>query len=368
MCTGCWDYREINKLSVVLGMAIDKTEDGKYSITVEIVDAEADSGKESSTKSRLFVVTGETVFDTLRNAIKINSPKLYFGHLEIVIIGREVDNESIIQLLDLLVRDVEPRLNIDLLISRENTAKEILTSKSVSSEINSFDISDMLENQKDLGKTIPVQVYQYINSLYCEGICPVIPSIYLVETGGVITSEISGVAMLKKAKLIGFLEEEDTRYFCFIRNKVKGGLLNFKSSPEKDKPDTSLEIFSNKTKIKPVYSGGKISMDIEIKTEAAIGERSVSEEFDPKEDLLKIKSTAEKSLEQYITNVIKKVQKEFGEDIFGFGMAVNNELPEVWKKVEGEWDTIFKNIDVNIKATIEIRNKGMMKKPILSEE
>ena len=123
-------------------------------------------------------------------------------------------------------------------------------------------------------------------------------------------------------------------------------------------------ILNSKTKIKPFYSNGRISMKIDIRTEVVIGERSVEEEDVKEEGREFLNKDAEKSLEENIKKVIEKVQKDFGTDIFGFGRILKMEMPVLWKSVAKDWNMVFKNMDVDVKSTIEIKNSGFILKPI----
>ncbi|WP_446692492.1 Ger(x)C family spore germination protein, partial [Ruminiclostridium cellobioparum] len=131
---GCWDYREINQMSIVSGAAVDKTPDGKYKLSIEIIDLKS-GGKEAHVHSKKLECYGESLFDAIRNSIKISSQMLYWGHTEIIIISKDVAKEGILPIIDLFSRDAEPRLSIDILISNEDTAEKILDSQSISTEI-----------------------------------------------------------------------------------------------------------------------------------------------------------------------------------------------------------------------------------------
>ncbi len=365
--TGCWNYREINKLSIVSGLAIDKSRTGGYDITFEIVDLQTGT-KNASIKSKLLEAEGKTVFDAIRNALKFISPKLYFGHTEIAIISEEVAKEGVTGIVDFLSRDIEPRLTIDLLVSREKTAKELLYSQSISTEVRSFEINEMLNTQKDLGKAPKVQLYQFMNDLPCQGNVPYLSVIYLEENAGITTSEISGLAIFKGDRFLGFLDDEQCKYFLFIMNKIKGGLLVFKNLPNVSNANVSMEIVESRTKIKPEYVDGKIIIRVQVKTILSIAEQGIEINLMDTKNREMLKKYADEYLNENIGNVIKKVQKEYGVDVFGFGRTVHREMPSVWKKVQNDWNNIFVDLDVQVSASAEIINSGLLSKPIKVEE
>ena len=38
LCTACWDYREVDKMTIVAGIAVDRAYDGELLLTFEAVD------------------------------------------------------------------------------------------------------------------------------------------------------------------------------------------------------------------------------------------------------------------------------------------------------------------------------------------
>lgn len=362
--TGCWNYREINRLSIVSGVAVDKNESGKYVLTFEVVDLH-EGGKDTRIKSKLLESEGDTIFDAVRNSLKYIAPRLYFGHTEIVVISRDITKEGILDILDFLSRDSEPRLTIDLVVSKMKTAREILDGQSITTEIRSFEINDMLTAQKYLSKTAKVQVYQFINELSGDGVSPILPAIIQTETGGLKTSQLSGTGIFKKDILIGFIDEDETRYLNFIKDKIKGGLLVLnKLSNNSKNMYISLEISENKTKTTPEYSNGKVSINLETETKVVLGEMGTEKNYIDQSGRLTLKKVTEDYLKTNIQNLIKKVQKDFAVDIFGFGSVVNSDMPALWQEIGHNWSDIFVDLEVNVDTKIDIMESGLLSNPI----
>lgn len=361
--SGCWNYVEIDKLAIVAGMAVDKNPSGQYLLTIEIIDL-LEGDKEYKVNAKTLEANGETLFDAIRNAIKISGNKLYWGHTEVVVISQEVAEEGIVDIVDWLDRDAEPRLNVDLLVSKGKTARELYNSQIITSEVHSYEVNSMLDSQKSLSKASRIQVYQFINALAGDGISPVLPVVRLTKNGNNQAVEMSGTAVFKGDKLIGFLEDNETKYFMFIRNKISGGLQVVNEASEKDHANIALEILGNKTKVKPVYSNGRLTMEVEFKTRVALAENSTRENYTKENDIRMLEKTAEDLVEENTKNVIKRVQEEYDVDIFGFGSIVKEEMPSLWKKIHSDWDTMFKHLDVKVKSTVEIENSALLSKPV----
>jgi len=362
--TGCWNYREINQMSIVAGAAVDKTQDGKYKLTVEIIDLKS-GGKEANIHSKKLESYGESFFDAVRNTIKFNSQKLYWGHVETIVVSKEVAKEGILQILDFLDRDAEPRSSIDILISKEDTAAQILDSQSIATEIRSFEINKMLDVEKSLSKSPKTEVYQFINALGADGVSPVLPVIGLKKNWGQATSQLSGTAVFKGDKLAYMFNEEDTKYYLFIVDEVHGGLLLLKEGQNDGLSGITLEIEKSKTEVKPVYSKGKLSFDMTIKVKTNLGEVDNDEKYHNKLDTDKMQKEAGEMLKKEVERVIKAVQYEYDIDIFGFGKSVREDIPDLWKKIGPEWADIFKNVPVKVDVGVKINHSGLLSKPIM---
>lgn len=363
--TGCWNYREINNLSIVAGAAVDKTEEGNYKVTTEVVDLH-EGGNNARTRSKKLVSYGETLFDAVRNTIKVTAGKLYWGHVEIVIFSQEVAKEGIIELVDFLVRDSEPRQTVDILVSREKTAGEIMDLESSTSEIRSHELNEMLDTERNLSKIAKTQVYEFINTLSDEGISSVMPVVGATVIEGKKALELSGTAVFKKDKLVYMLNGEETKPFLFVMDKIRGGLLIINDTTVKNKNSKlTLEIIKSNTKVKPVFSKGKLAMNINIETKAALGQEGESERrYNDKINTM-LQKDANETLKKNIENLIANVKKNTDSDIFGFGRTVKQDKPELWKKIGGDWDNIFKNLDINLDVNVDIQNSGLMSTPII---
>lgn len=174
--TGCWNYREIEQLYVVSGFAVDKSPNGKYLIAAETVDIKT-GDKESKLAPKIFSAEGETILDAARNIIKISGQRLYWSHAKIVIISQEAAKEGILQVLDLINRDTEPRLELNLMVSKEKTARELFLAKNTATKIQGFEMDKMIKAQKSLSKAPKAEVYQLINLLSSESGAAILPAV-----------------------------------------------------------------------------------------------------------------------------------------------------------------------------------------------
>jgi spore germination protein KC len=363
--SGCWNYKEIDNLAIVAGVAIDKGENGNdYKLTAEIIDIRPIGREASQIASKRIEAYGKTIFDAIRNAIKISAKKLFWSDAKVFVISQSVAKEGILPILDFIYRDSEPRLQLHILISKEKTANELLTQQSITTDIRSFEMEEMVLSDKYLSKSPQIEVDQITNALAGESASFTLPAVGVVINDGYRTSELSGMALFKKDKFIGFMDEDNTKYFLFIKNQIEGGLLLEKVSPEGSKPDVTFEVFKNKTRVRPVYSKGEISMSIDVSAEVTVDELDTLQDYTTEKGRNVLIKKAEQSLRTQLADVIKKVQRDYNTDIFGFGNIIYQEMPSLWKSIKPKWDKIFSDLDVNINTSINIRNSALAKNPI----
>ena len=134
--TSCWDYREIDKLAVVAGVAVDKGTTGQYEVTAEIV--QISGGKDTKTMSNTITMEGRTMFDAVRNGISLSGKKLYWSHTKVIILSKEIASEGVMKVIDWFNRDAETRPDFHVLISEGASAKEIFSGQGATEEIKSF--------------------------------------------------------------------------------------------------------------------------------------------------------------------------------------------------------------------------------------
>jgi len=361
LLSGCWNYREINQVTIVAGMAVDKLPDGRFLLTFEWVDPAG--GKEGKTEPKIMHSEGYTVFDAIRNAIKTTGKKLYFSHTKLVIISQDIAKNSISPVTDWVIRDAEPRLELYIAISKEKTASEILdSSEEQSKSIRSYEISNILRTQSSVAKSTNIPSYRLINALSSEGISATMPVIGTIKTDEKKVLDISGCAILKGDKYVGLLNEDETKYLLFIRNRIRNPLLiemvNSKT------PNITLEVFNSKTRITPNYADEKLSMNIKINTEAAVSEIYNGIDYADENNRAILIKQSEEHLESDLVNLIKKVQNEYGTDIFGFATLTKANIPSVWRSIGSNWEQVFKKLEISIDSDIKIRNEGDQGKPI----
>jgi len=358
--TGCWNYREIDKLSIVAGVAIDKGINNQYQMTVELIQISA--GKDTKMTSKTITMEGKTMFDVARNIISLSGKRLYWSHAKVIILSKEIASEGVSKTIDWYTRDSETREDTYILISEGASAKELFEGQETTEDIKSFTLEEMVKNQESLNKAPVTDILKFDIESKPKGMSTIIPAAHLKKVDGKMIPQIMGSAIIKNNKLVGFLNGEETRDLNFIRNEVKGGIL-VEGMQENDVPTlVSLEIFKSKTNVTPVEDGEDLEIYLNIDTTVAIDEMQGTENIFDDEGRKKLEQSAENTLKERIESLIKKVQSDYDADIFGFGAKFREDKAQVWNSVGDDWEEAFKDLKVNVNTRVHIKNSAVLSK------
>ncbi|MDQ0195184.1 Ger(x)C family spore germination protein [Paenibacillus wynnii] len=364
--SGCWNYTEVEEISIVAGVAIDKEQSsGKILLTAETIDTSGGGGGgDNQASSTISSLAGDTMFDIVRSMITMTGNKLFWSHAKIIIISEEVAKEGVLRVIDWYSRDTETRSDVHMFITKEKRARDILNLNKTKNTILSFELDEMMQHEKYVSTAPVSDIWDFFDKLESPGQHSIAPLVYINERDNRKTERISGCAIFEKDKMVGTLIGEETKYMLFVNNKIKGGILPV--NDKKGKPAYSLEIFSNKTKIKPVWVNGKLKIQISTETKTGLDEVMTPNGFPDFEKKKEIEELAEQQMQNNMLAVIHKVQKKYKSDIFGFGANVHMNMPKKWNNMEKDWDKIFPELQVVVEPKVIIETSAKTTRSIKS--
>lgn len=359
--TGCWNYRGLNEMTIVTGMAIDKNpENGKYLLTFEFVDLSSPV-KEKGYKGRLVQSEGETLFEAVRDAKRKLANKLYFGHNQIVVLSKEVaSSESIVSTVDWLLRDGECRETLYVAISQGETAHEVFEVEGIDQKLISYKLQRVISGDENAtGSTLPVELYELYDISESPGRELALPAIHRTKSGGELVTEINGLAVFNKEELVGFLSPTESKYYLFAVDRFEKGLLTF-HDPESGEARGTLEVSKSRTKYEIKEDGDKVKLVVKPMLTVYLDELMETNLKLDEAKLDEIKAAAAEELEENISDVIRKIQTEFGSDILGYGNLIYKRDTPLWTKLEDGWEERFPTLEVEVEVSINISNSALL--------
>ena len=240
--TGCYDYQELNNRAVIAGIAIDYKEE-EFFVDLEILNNKKGNGQEEESDKTYYVEGyGSTLTEAFQNCHLKLSKEPYYSHLKVLIIGEEVAQEKILDVLDYMIRDPSIR-NIFLpVVAKGVDAKEILESVTTENPVVSTSIQSMIENNT---ANDSVSVIKDFESFLDTIIDPYQDAYINTITKNEDTLKINGVAAFKGNDLQTILNLEETIAFNTLNNDSTNYYVSM-TCPNDEEKNITINLYQNK--------------------------------------------------------------------------------------------------------------------------
>lgn len=381
--TGCWNSRELNELAIVSGIGIDKL-DGKegYRVTFQIINpsSSAPTAGAASSQPPIVVIstTDRTIFGALRKASRRATRQLFFAHTQLLIIGESLARSGVTNLFDIFDRSHELRLNSAVLISKDTDAASVLKLLTTVDNLPSMGIVRKMQNTSSVwGENRRIIVFDVINDITgasdftMNGIKVVGNAEEGKKKSSVEQSEplagslMSGLAVIKKGKLISWLDSSESIGTQWLLDKIQETNINV-ASPSGEE-DISVNVIYSKTAAKIEVRDGKPVFHIHIREEGVINETGGYVDLSNPEEIQKLELELEEQTGKDIKLAMKAAQG-MKADIFNFGNELQRTQPKIWAAVKNDWSSVFAEGELDLQVDAYIRGTGMRLKPYIPAE
>ena len=375
--SGCWDKVEIDRNAFVSTIGIDVGKDIKNKKALEEIKPDEPFGERDLERlnvtfafpdiskytsqnpqissDKYIKAPAYSMEDALSNAVIKSSRALNLGHAEVVLISQDMMQypQNVKEVVDYLSRS--PRINRTMyVLMTEGDVEEFFKFKIEMENTLSAYITGLMESSKRNASILPVTLNEFLILLSDNGNA-IIPAIRIDKEANEML--IDGIAIIKDYKVIGTLSPQDTTAVQMLRGKLISG----KKVIYKDEIPLDFEIDGLKRQIKFSEDNGKLVFNINIDIEGKIKQYRIDKEIFSNETLDKLEMYFSRSLSEEGEKVARRIQREYGVDIFGFREYITKYMPDTWKKLEGDWEKGFKDAVINVNANAEIRRIGTRK-------
>ncbi|WP_276620986.1 Ger(x)C family spore germination protein [Syntrophomonas wolfei] len=358
-CSACWDIRELNNSAVCTGAGVELSREGKFIFSGQMVkpSAPSESGTQTST-AVVLSASGSGVADAARRFMLSLSRFPEWSSISTFVIGEELAREDLALLVDFLLRNRNPRPTVNLVLSRGCTPEEVLSLPMPLSPYSGKGLETILDLQeKQLGIYVPTNVHEFIHKLTTAGIEPVVPQVSIEEK----KLFISGTAVFKGRRIVGSLNETESRGYRWMNARsFNGGIIDL-GSPQNPSELVSLEVKQFTGKTTPKLEQDQLKMKITIRAELVFYEKSNSGELLTLSWKEEMERLAAQKIKQEISACIKKSQL-LGSDILGWGYILQKHEPQLWESFSANWDDFFPTIESDIEVETLIVNSMLSQK------
>lgn len=369
LLTGCYDYKELNSISILSATEINKIDD-EFIVSAQAVNPQAPD-KTSNAQAPFIIYTGrgKTIQEAYRSIANESSKFLYLNHIQILIINEKIAKENLDEIVDYFMRSSAIRTEFYVLIGRDDNILDIITPIN---DISSASIKESIENNlKYLGTTSDITFNELVSIMLDKNSEIVLPSIKLIndskegenienteETKVNTKYELSNLAIFKDDKLIGYLNEEQSKTYNILQNKINNTILTYEC--DKDKY-MSVEIIDSQSSID--VSNKKAN--IEVKLSGNLNEYNCSKSLENKKTIEKIEKEFEQKLTESITKNINEVRTEYNSDIFGFLDNIYKKDYKTYKTIKNNWySSNYQSLELSVNVDLTIIAKGKVMEAI----
>ncbi|NFE21041.1 Ger(x)C family spore germination protein [Clostridium botulinum] len=374
--TGCWDKVEIDQKAFTSVLGVDAGKDiGKEKQLKEISDSASFTGskldkikvtyafpdisklgpeKGGTAVNKTMSVDAYSMQDSIDKVINKSSRNLNFGHLKLMVLNTSILDYSntFKEVIDYLQR--QPSINrMIYIVFSEDKSEEILKFKpSMEKSVENY-IIGILENNKKNNTSSPLTLNEFLEEA-SENNTALIPVINIDKKSKDL--KISKVAVIKDDKIKGYISTEQANSIQLINKKFKGGTRTIirDGSPL----DYSIENSDRRIKIKDKK---KLSFDIKLNLEGQIKGYNIDKQISSKGNIKEIEDNLNKAITQDIKEVIRVSQAEYNTDILDLGEFIHKYHPKLWKEIKGNWNELYKTVDINVSVDTKVRRIGGIK-------
>ncbi|MRX72884.1 Ger(x)C family spore germination protein [Bacillus lacus] len=373
MLSGCWDLIEINKLSIVTGIAIEKGENAKYKLTVETVNESemAPDGGEGNAPVTLYSQEGNSISALINRLNEGLMRRLIYSHTRVIVLDESVAKEGLNDILDFLDRTGEFRNDFSLLISKGNKASDIISITYPIRKVPSLKLDAQIESlYQDYGGVPEVRLTDFIHSITTEGRHPVALAVSIegdpkaggsVENNKQISNEtrvlLDGIGLFKNDKLQGYLDIEESRNYLWTQD-LKATTVSYQCNAKEDK-FAAARVSSSHSSMRVTKHNGKYTLHVDNISETRLHGTQCPLDLSKQETYDQITEELEKVIGDGIKETIQKVQQDFQSDIFGFGETYYRSNYKDFQNIKHQWDEIFSEAEVDVNIKVRLRRSGV---------
>ncbi|UFJ61701.1 Ger(x)C family spore germination protein [Brevibacillus sedimenti] len=378
LLAGCWDYRELEKRAVIVGIGVDElpplTEKGKqmrmYQILVQVVEPAGaggnlgSSGGTEATSRKAYtniVVTSPSFANAIERTVALSDRIPNLAHLQLIGVGETMAKNGINELYDFLTRLPQMRRHTEIVVL-DGPISRFFTTQSISQPTPALHMSEMAANVQQTLVMPDSNLGEVSKSV--RGKMPFI----LIKASLDDSNKISmrHAAVFTDQKMVGTLTTDEMQLLSLLRNEIERGLLSFPCSAGKR---TSFQILGGRSKLEPVMKNGRPHLTFELFLETEMIEyQCLGASFDKQEQIRKAERLYGAELKKRLITTANKLKDKYKVDVFRLTTRLKN-YPDIHKALRNDPKTFMEQMVVDVNVKLRIRTIGSsLETPSLQEK
>ncbi|HHV16839.1 MAG TPA: Ger(x)C family spore germination protein [Gelria sp.] len=352
-CCGCWNLVEIDRTAIVAGLGVDLLEDDQMHFAVQLETATTGEEESVKPKNTVLVSNGQTMTEAARN-ITLRLPRIpLWPHASSLVIGENLARHDLALIADFFMRNRNVRMDSDMLVASNLPLEELFSVNDPLTGCSLRCMEQLLRFQESsLGIYVPVSIAEFFFKLATPGVDPVLPVLTVASIDGEQDLKLQGTAVFKDRRLVGYLNEKESRGYRWLNpGKNMGGLLGVEMPEGKGR--VVFEVINFKTKQTPRLQDGLLVMDIEIQAEVNFFEQTGTAKLVGIEQKESLEIAAARQIKQEVQACITKSQ-ELTSDVLGWGRTLYRHYPAEWEELQDHWQELYPETKANIRVNCRV--------------
>ena len=338
--TACYDYKELNNLAIISGIALDYN-DNQYEIMFEILNDDKVS-EDLENKNKTYYVSGKgnTMTDAFNNAgLEINKVP-YYSHIQTMIISKEVAENHSSDFIDFFVRNSYITNMFYMVIAKDTDASTILQSTSTENRIVSESIYTLIDN-KDLGNSLSIKVnMEYYTSLFANPMQDIYLPTVAVEDD---ILKLRGIAIFNQTKMKEILDFNQSQTLNILFNENKNAYYQVKCD---DNKYTIIDVYKQKISFDVTKHKVKVNLDLMAKIE----ENQCNYNLKDQSTYKKLQKQFNKVVDDDVLNLFSLL-KENNADVLGINYMYYKDHNDTLK---------FNKLNFEVNTNISVNKNGLI--------
>ncbi|MEW6573409.1 MAG: Ger(x)C family spore germination protein [Bacillota bacterium] len=387
---GCWDLKQVEDLALITLIAVDTAPREEVKVILQILNPRvlaggapaggATPGASISAKPfRNYEGVGPTVLAAISEVSHAVPERLFFAQSRGVLFGEKLAREGLGRAIDFFDRSVGIRKLAYVAVAK-GELPEVIDIPNPHEVSPAERIQGIMRNLEETSHFRYVNLGKFLGMLDSEGQDAHCATVYTVKnptqrlrpyrpgTEGLqpaMTLKVSGTALFRGDKLVGFLGKHETRGLLWTQGEVQGGQIDVPCPTDKRRK-VSLSIIRSEARIIPeITSDGRLKVTVEIGEESNLSETDCIQVDTGEVDVVRqIEKLQSEVIRQEVLSAVRKAQ-EYGSDPFGFGTAFHRRYPREWRVMKDTWrEDYFPQVEVKAVVDAKIRRVGLRREPI----
>lgn len=381
---GCYDSFSIEEYAYVIAMGIDKGDENLIKLTLQFALSDSSSqGSSQSSKSSSITVECATI-DTGINIVNSYISKVVnLSHCQILAISEVMAEQGIEGYIDTLINNIQIRPDCNLLITKCNASDYIKNANPILTDLVARYYEVLLSSESYTGYTVKTPVLelstashtplpQYIallaglntnddkNMNYNNE-----NNLNLIDKGvslkpgqtpiaGNTVSQVIGLAILDRTKLIGELNSLETICYLILKNQLERCTMSIPSPFNNDDAiDITFELHNtSQSNIQLINYTPFITINVELT--GIIQSYPSDIDYSMPENLKIIEEYSSSYIKSKLTEFLYKTAKNYNADIIDFGYQTAPMFDTIDEFQNSNWGSNYKNsfFKVNVSTNI----------------